>query len=292
MNNIKKFNEFVNEGLLSNIFSKIKGYLSQGLQELMKDVKSGDPKKMIKSLKNYIQLNGKELDNKLKEINTKSELREYLKNTLYGLYSAIKGIQSTQKIDPVYFENMFKNSDKNLVKLMNTKESKFESSLEEYLDKYLIPGLYKISGIKNESYLFESDETKKLDDEISKTEQDIKDKQEDNNPNKDESKEQVDPNKDKNKNKKQEEQIPDKIKQVTKGWITNILSPILKIEEPNNSNNQNIIPTSDNSQIKREVVQDMIKNSSIDQIKKFREMIGQNKKMSKKEWKKKWPVGK
>lgn len=95
MNKIKTYNEFINEGLLSNLFSKIKGYLSQGLQELMKDVKSGDPKKMIDSLKNYIQLNGKEMDNKLKEIKTKSQLKEYLRNTLYGLYSAIKGIQST-----------------------------------------------------------------------------------------------------------------------------------------------------------------------------------------------------
>lgn len=252
MNNIKSYNEFLNEGLLSNLFSKIKGYLSQGLQELMKDVKSGDPEKMIDSLKQYIQLNGKKMDEELKNIKDKQELKEYLHNTLYGIYSAIMGIKSTQKIEPVFFEDMFKNADENLIKLMNTKEKKFEDNLDIYLEKFLLPGLYKLSGISK--------------DEIT-------------------------------------DEIPDKLKKSTKNWIANILSPILKMKNPKSSDKKNekdekdkkdkIIPTSDNSQVSRNTVQDMVKNATLDQIKNFRREVGKNKGITKnKDLKNRWSIGK
>lgn len=264
---IKKFKDFnnINEGLLSNLFNKLKGYLSDGLKDLMKDVKSGEPKKMIRSLKKYAQLNANEIDNKLKEIKTEDELKEFLKETIYGLYSAIKGIQSTKKIDSVYFEEMFKKADKNFVKLMNKNQKKFDKALDVYLDKYLIPGLYKLAGVKsNESFLYEADENKDED--------------------------------------KSDKEIPDKLKKATKNWLGDIFSPILKIKTPKpdnsdnsdnkNNNNSKVIPTKDGSQVRKEVVQDLTKNASLNQIKKFREIVGNSRNMNKKEFKNKWPVGK
>lgn len=272
---IKKFNEFddINEGLLSNLFSKLKGYLSDGLKELMKDTKSGDPKKMIKSLKKYVQLNGQEMDKKLTKIKTEKELKDYLNQTIYGLYSAIKGIQSTEKIDPAYFNDMFKKADKNFTKLMNMKPRKFDKSLETYINDILLPGLKKLAGERDNEE---------------------KDKSENN---QEESQEE---NQGKDNEKESQIEVSKKLKKVTKTWLGNILSPIMDKKEPkgdgneedNNkdTNNKKIIKTKDDSVVRRKVVQDITKNADLNQIKKFREMVGKSSGVNNVE--KKWPVGK
>lgn len=287
MKNIQTYNEFVNEGLFKNFVGKalrsMKDFVSVPLNDMMKDIsKSGDPKKIIKSLKTYVQMNGKEIDEVLQKVNTRDELKIYLHDTLFGLYTAIKGVQATQKVNNTYFDEMFKNADKNLVKAMSYKEDKASAAINDYVEKTLLPGLEKMSGVKNESLLLEMDantEEEKVDNEIQKTKEDIG---------------QDDKKEGQGDGQNNSPKISDKLKEVTKKWLTNTLAPILKADLPKMETGKegDIIPTTDKSQVRRDVVQDMIKNSTIDNIKTFRKTVGQSKGMDKQEWKNRWPVGK
>jgi len=285
-NEIKKYDDFVNEGLLSNLFSKIKGYLSDGLKELVKDTKTGDPKKMIKSLKKYVELNGDNINKELKNINTKEDLKDYLRKTIQGLYTAIKGVQSTEKIEPTYFDDMFKKADKTFVKLMNSKPGKFKKSIDIYIDK-LVPNLYKLAGIelKKESFIFEDNQNEREDSNNNKGEEDNQDEKGD------------DKKKTEDTKKEKSDEVPDKVKKATKTWLINILKPIIDKKMPdglndqdNSSGNNKVWDTKDDSVVRKDVIKDMVKNADLNHIKRFREEVGDSKGID--DVKNKWPVGK
>ena len=251
-----KYNEYtnkINEGLFRNFIGKIlrnvSDYISSPLNDFTKNIsKSGDAKKIINSLKTYTQITGKSINKKLKTINTESDLKKLLKDTLLGLYTALKGVQATQKVNKTYFDEIFKNSDKNLIKTMSNNDKKINQSIDNYIDKILIPNLIKISGDKNESFIFENQ----------------------------------DENQDENQNGKK---ISKNLKKVTYNWLNNLLSPILASRPPKQNNNY--YTTSDGYKIKRQNVQNMIKQSNFKNIKRFRDSL---KPMDGKNPKNEWPI--
>ena len=149
--NYDEFNN-MNEGFFFFLLRSIKDFAAEPLNDFLRDIeKSGDPKKIINSLREYATLNNSKIDKALNTIKNKEELTSYLEQTLVGLYTAIKGVQATRKVNKTYFDEMFKDADKNLVKVMNYDEKKFYPAIKNYVEEYLLPNLEKISG-KNESF--------------------------------------------------------------------------------------------------------------------------------------------
>ena len=295
MDKLKKYNEFVNEGLFKNFVGmamrSIGSWAAEPLNDMMKDIKqSGDPKKIINSLKTYIQKSGESIKKQLVDVKSigdtkddENSLFKFLYTELFGLYTAIKGVQATQKVNNTYFNEIFKKADKNFVKAMSAKEKKASGMIEAYI-KTLIGkdgSFNKIAGI-TESKIYEeldTPNTQKVDED----------------PNA----QKVDPNtqKDTKEEEPKEDENLTKLKGVTQKWLTNILSPIMNSEAPKGEKGGeegDIIPTVDKSQVRRDVVQDMVKNSSIRDLQVFRNRLGKKQGLAKDsdELKSKWPVGK
>lgn len=271
------FKEFVNEGLFRNFVGmamrSIGSWAAEPLNDMMKDIKqSGDPKKIINSLKTYIQKSGKSIKTQLVNVKSEEDLKKFLNDELLGLYTAIKGVQATQKVNNTYFEEMFKDADKGLVKVMSVKNvKKAEPAIDAYVED-LIKNFHNIVGIKTvkESFLFEDNAgINKLDDTLQKQEKDLTGNN--NNNNDEKTKEET------SKSTEEESKTEDlnKLKGVTQKWLLNILSPIMKMDPPEKSE-QSFIKMNDKEghEIDRNVAQGVIRKAGFQKFKDFRDTVG------------------
>jgi len=265
MEKIKSYNEFINEGLFSNILGKVGRGLSDWamapLKDMMKDIsKSGDPKKIIKSLKMYIQKTGESLKNGLKDVKNVTKLQSLVTQELTGVHSALKGVQATQKVNKTFFDEIFKNADSALVKAMKNKKP--EKSIPLYVNNLLSDGggLFKLANyeapvvqskkeVKDEKMgetvnyslkyrkLFEAKE-ETTEEDLSKDEKFIK------------------------------------LKEVTYKWLVNILKPIMNGEAGEEEGGDYISFDDNKYKMKRQAVQDMVSKSDFKSFKTFRDTVG------------------
>jgi len=150
---MKNYNNYINENIFTNflnfLFKNLKEFISKPLNDFTKEIKkNNNPEDLIKSLKTYIQITGRSISKEINKTTTSNEIKNVLKEYITGLYAAIDGIKKTEKINPTYFQEIFKNSDKNLIKLMSYDEKTFNKKIDNYINNVLMPGLYKISNIK------------------------------------------------------------------------------------------------------------------------------------------------
>lgn len=283
--NYDEFNN-MNEGFFGKVLRSLKDFAAEPLNDFLRDIeKSGDPKKIINSLREYATLNNSKIDKALNTIKNKEELTSYLEQTLVGLYTAIKGVQATRKVNKTYFDEMFKDADKNLVKVMNYDEKKFYPAIKNYVEEYLLPNLEKISG-KNESFkplyfdevsqVFEEIEFPKPASEESIKKLTGKSKEEDNIDK--ETEKEID-------NKEKENGVSDELKSNVKKWLNTVFYPILRTKPPKeNRKENNYIRTKGDSVIKRGVAQDILRNAQIDDIKDFRDKVAKKANIDPKKW--------
>jgi hypothetical protein len=150
---MKNYNNYINENIFTNflnfLFKNLKEFISKPLNDFTKEIKkNNNPKDLIKSLKTYIQITSRNITKEINSTTTTDDLEKLLKNYITGLYAAIDGIKKTEKINPTYFQEIFKNSDKDLIKLMSYNEKIFSKKIDNYINNVLMPGLYKISNIE------------------------------------------------------------------------------------------------------------------------------------------------
>jgi hypothetical protein len=147
-----EFNNSVNEGLFKNFVGKVYRGLSKVVSKELNDALSGitkadNPDKIIKLLKDYLAKSDRSIKIMLNKSKDIDELKKVVKDELLGLYTVINGIKLTNKVDKYYFDEIFKNANKDLVKVMSNNDSKISLALDDYIDKSLIPGLMKISNV-------------------------------------------------------------------------------------------------------------------------------------------------
>ena len=220
-------------------------------------------------------------------------LQELVSDELYGVYSALKGVQATQKVSNTYFEEIFKNADKNLVKIMSEKDIKTaDKKIKGYVEGLLSPkgGLYKLAGIRESTFysfkdfLFE-DDNKDLDNTLEQQKKQLEqgDKNKTDKGEEDPNKKEEDTKEDSNKEEDTKED-PNlvKLKDVSYKWLSNILSPILKYTPPDESGESSVdgyieLGDKKDHKIDRKVAQGIIKKAGFKKFKKFRNSIGGDK---------------
>lgn len=296
---LKTYNEFVNEskvneGFFGKVLNSLKDWVAKPLNDFLKDIENKDnTDDVINSLKTYISGTSKGIDGALEKIESKEQLSSYLKQSIMGVYTALKGVQATQKVGKAYFDEIFKKADKNLVKVMGSKSNKIKPSLDNYVDNYLIPNLEKIGGVNkmSEKFLFEINNDGIQDVEYEEIKDDESGKEE----------QKLDKEIDKTKDEvKEGDKVSDGMKTVVKKWLLNIFAPILnsksKGTQPSDGNieidGEVAIPTVDKSGVKVSVMRDLVKNATLDDIMKLRNVVASRQGIkSEGDMKNKWPLG-
>jgi len=254
---MKNFEEFlneqvINEGIFSfvgKMFSRLGKYIKKPLGDFFKDIsKKDDPKAILNSLKEYGTVNIKNMDNDLNNIKNVNSLKDYIKNQLVGISTAISGIKDMQKINNSFFDEIFKDAGRDLSKAMfsfklkgDSRSKDVETKLGKYVDDILYLQLKKIAGIKNSNesiYIDMIYQGYKL-----VLENDDSDNSNSSDDSDDDSGEIGD-----NLNNDQF----NKIKEVAKKWIMKIFKPIIDHSSSysgGNNNNNNNNNSSDNSKV-------------------------------------------
>ncbi len=268
MKNITNYNDFIklNEGLFNQVVRSIGKWAAAPLEDLMKDIsKAGDAKKIATELKNYVNVSAQGIDNNLKDKKTVGEVNTYLTQAITSLYTALIGVKNTNKFNKTYFEEIFKDTDKELVKRMNTKyksDDEITKSFGEYVSGVLTPNLQKIAATEK----IGTEETTEPQTAGKKENFDKKYKIF-------EEAEAFDP----------EAPATDALKTTVKNWILKLLNPILKINPKPIQKlvpTTEMLPTSDGYTMRRDQLEDLFKNANFNQIKKFRDLIVRDLKAS------------
>jgi len=267
----KKINE---EFFIGKLLRGLQSWVAKPLNDFTKSLsKDSDSEEIINSLKSYLKVTSGSIDNSLKTVKTVGELKNNLKQSILGIYSALKAVQSTQKVNKTFFDEIFKSSDKGLLKLINTKEMKsgnpqqMSAITDKYINDVLYPNLEKLGGVgiasANEAVdSGNPDGTGNIDESGTPQETGISEVKK---------KKEVNPD-----NKK----VDDKIKSATKNWLMTIFKPIMRIDGNKFGGNQqggsddNYIDFGGKYKIKKDVAQGILRKSSFDDIKALRDKVG------------------
>lgn len=289
MKHIINYDDYkINEGFFQKVMRGIGKWASAPLNDFINDLRrDGDPKSVAKSLRDFISLNGKNIDNALQKIKDKNQLKTYLSDSLISIASALKAVQATQKIDQTFFDEIFRKADRRLIKAMsNNDDKKLEQAVRGYVDTILMPNLEKISKTKNigENTVYEE---LNMPSWFNRKQQNKnQDKKDQNNQNQDNQKDQNDQNDNQKGQDNKNEPISDGLKEVTKKWMLNILRPILDVDKKikNVNKGKKIIYTKNQSPVRRKVIQDIVSNADIKDVIDFRNRVAKERGIDPKRW--------
>lgn len=158
MNNLKPYEDYMNEGILSTVssflksqFNKIFKEPNQNLNNLFNDfIKRLDKEKNVNNLyQRYIRTFQTSIQNEINNCETIDDINKLttdgIKYFYFSLNPVINKLQNQEFTKEKIFE---KSRDKRLQILMNYPEDQFSNAIQQYVNDAVIPNIKKDAGIE------------------------------------------------------------------------------------------------------------------------------------------------